>query len=42
MKNNFVAKHMNDFNQAKVEPDKKKKMKRLTARKRKHKQRYEY
>ncbi len=41
MKNNFVAKHAREFNRATVEVDKKKKMKRLTSRKRKHKSEYE-
>ncbi|AAQ64356.1 hypothetical protein KVP40.0286 [Vibrio phage KVP40] len=34
---NFVAKHMNTFNHASVEEDRKKKSKRLTKRKMKHK-----
>ena len=41
MKNNYVAKHAREFNRATVEVDKKKKMKRLTSRKRKHKFEYE-
>jgi len=41
MKNNFVAKHAREFNRASVEEDKKKKMKRLSARKRKHKVSFE-
>ncbi len=40
MKNNFVAKHAREFNRATVENDKKKKMKNLTDRKRKHKVSY--
>jgi len=41
MKNNFVAKHAREFNRATVEEDKKKKMKRLCSRKRKHKVSFE-
>ena len=37
MKNNWVAKHANDFNKRTVFVDRKKKSKRLTSRKMKHK-----
>ncbi|AUR86022.1 hypothetical protein NVP1081O_287 [Vibrio phage 1.081.O._10N.286.52.C2] len=40
---NFVAKHMNTFNHATVEDDRKKQSKRLTNRKMKHKgKKYEF